>query len=54
MSIEKRIKEHMENRGKLFVKMKIVESDLNNIQDKIMFHNTAIHNLRQKQKAKDV
>ncbi len=49
-TIEKRIEEHMEFRGRLFNKKRIVEADLENIQDKIMFHSTAIHNLRQKQK----
>lgn len=53
-TIEERIQTHMEFRGKLFEKKRIVESDLKNIKDKIMFHNTAIHNLRQKQKEKDV
>ena len=54
MTIEKRIETHMEQRGKLFIKQKAVESDLKNIKNKIMYHNTAIHNLRQKQKVKDV
>ncbi len=49
MTIDKRILEHNKFLEKLLLKEKVVESDLKNIRNKIMFHNTAIHNLRVKQ-----
>lgn len=48
-TVEERIEEHMELRGNLFIKRNILESELKRMCDKIMFHNTAIHNLRIKQ-----
>lgn len=48
-TIEERIEEHVELRGSLFVKRNIIELELKRMSEKIMFHNTAIHNLRVKQ-----
>ncbi len=50
MPINNRIEKHTENVEKLMKREKIVESNLNNIKNKIIFHNTAIQNLKKKAK----
>jgi hypothetical protein len=54
MKIDERITNHEMLRNKLYVKKQILEAELFKIEEKILFHNIAIHNLKIKKSKTEV